>query len=192
MESISSILQWLWGTRASAQRRSLFGRMTHLSKYDVWNRWGNSLLYTLRELIFYWCTPLFITDMPSEKATVSSKSSKTSRRRNLLSLTLELKVMWTLFCRRLLIWKFPLYCSLDVFLFCRNLWRFLAWGEVSEWPGVLWLGEHGADPSHRDPAQTRKTGLLFVLVCFSLFSSNFTNTYFLHLILSFAVFPSCF
>lgn len=33
--------------------------------------------------------------------------------------------------------KFPLYCSLDVFLFCRNLWRFLAWGEVSEWPGVL-------------------------------------------------------
>lgn len=102
MESISSILQWLWGTRASAQRRSLFGRMTHLSKYDVWNRWGNSLLYTLRELIFYWCTPLFITDMPSEKATVSSKSSKTSRRRNLLSLTLELKVMWTLFCGRLL------------------------------------------------------------------------------------------
>ena len=155
MESISSILQWLWGTRALAQRRSLSGRMTHLSKCDICNRWGNSLLYTLRGLIFYKCTPLFITDMPSEKATVLSKSSKTSRRRSLLSLTLELKVMWTLFCRRLLIWRWKVPIVLLTWcvpLPCRNLWRFLAWGEVSEWPGVLWLGEHRADPSHRDPA----------------------------------------
>lgn len=35
----------------------------------------------------------FITDMPSEKATVLSKFLKISRKRNLLSQILELKVM---------------------------------------------------------------------------------------------------
>lgn len=100
MESISSILRWLWGTRALALHRSLSGHMTHLSKYAVRKERFNlgeilpcSVPLYLRVNCF---TLIFTTDMPSEKATVSSKSSKISKKRNRLSLILELKVMWTL------------------------------------------------------------------------------------------------
>lgn len=48
---------------------------------------------------------MFVTDMPSEKATVLSKSSRISKKRNLLSLTLEPKVIRRLFYSRLLVLK---------------------------------------------------------------------------------------
>lgn len=35
-----------------------------------------------------------------------------------------------------------------VFLLYRYLWRFLAWGEVGERPGILRLGEHRVNPPH--------------------------------------------
>lgn len=54
----------------------------------------DEILYVHSGLLIKMCFPFMnLTGMPSEKATVSSKSSKILKKRNLLSLTLELKVM---------------------------------------------------------------------------------------------------